>query len=95
MNKFAIMRWMRKHGFGWLIPFHFIQDDYDDGQQVLYVYRWGRVTREVWLWPDYRDFDVYYRASNAGMNRRNLYKLITAEARQGGGLTKKPVPRRL
>ena len=90
MNKFAIMRWMRRHRLGWLIPFHFIQDDYDDGQQVLYVYRWGRVTREVWFWPDYRDHEVYYRASDAGMNRRNLYRLITAEARRYGGLTKKP-----
>lgn len=78
---FLLKRWLRHHGLGFLVPFTFVQDDYKYGIQCLYVYRWGRLTVEQWLWPDHRDIEILDRLRKNGIrNDKVLYKVIQSEA---------------
>ena len=81
--QFLLKRWLRLHRLGFLVPFNYAQDDYDDGIQTLIVWRWGRKTVERYRWPSYRDIDILDRLRKRGMiNRKQLYKVIQAEAKR-------------
>ena len=78
--QFIIKRWLRRHKLGWVIPFDFYQDDYDDSYQHLIVYRWGKKSIETYLWSGRRDIEILDRLRNKGViNKRILYKVIQAE----------------
>lgn len=81
--KFLLKRWLRRHKLGWTIPFDYVQDDYDDGIQTLYVRRWGCSELERWRWPSYRDVGILDRLKDSGVtSRRQLYAVIGVEARK-------------
>lgn len=81
--QFLLKRWLRFHKLGFLVPFNFVQDDYDDSIQTLYVWRWGRLTIERYRWPSYHDVEILDRLRKKGMiNRKQLYKVILAEAKR-------------
>lgn len=70
-------RFMRKIRLGFIIPFYFIQDDYDDGIQTLTVFRFGKSTIEKRVWENF-DHNYYYSFKMNGFYRNNktLYKII-------------------
>ena len=74
-----------------LLPHFHHQNEYSGGISTIYVCRWGRWTRERWQWPSYRDEEVRDRCAAHGMSRRNIYRLIQAEAQL---LERKPSTRR-
>jgi hypothetical protein len=81
--QFLLKRWLRRNKLGFLVPFTYAVDDYDDGLQTLTVWRWGKKTVERYQWPHYRDVEILDRLRKRGMiNRRQLYRVILAEARR-------------
>ena len=65
---------------GRFVPFFFRQDDYDDGVQTLYVWRWGRLSIEKWYWPGERH-ELYYKLKDV-LPRKHLYAAVTKLARR-------------
>ncbi len=81
--QYLLKRWLRRSGLGFLVPFDYYQDDYDDSIQTLIVLRWGTSTVERYEWPYHRDVELLSRLRSNGMiNKRQLYKVIQAEARR-------------
>lgn len=80
--QFLLRRWLRSKSLGFLVPFDYSQDGYDDGLQTIYVRRWGVTKKEIWKWPEFRDIEILDRLRKKGMiKRRDLYRVISSEAK--------------
>ena len=74
--KHWIIQLLRKYKLGWIIPFYFYQDDYDDGIQRLSVYRWGKYSGEVYQWINYNHDHYYAVSATYFLSRKQLYTFI-------------------
>lgn len=71
----------RKYKLHHLIPFYFAQEGYHYGRQVLAVWRWGRLTWEVWDWNQGIDIEFFYDLQKKGATDSELYDRIKFSAK--------------
>jgi len=79
---FLLKRWLRGNRLGFLVPFNFSQDDYDDGIQVLIVWRFGKRSTEKYRWSGL-NHDIYYRLHDSHQfSKKEIYKAIQIFAKR-------------
>jgi hypothetical protein len=72
---------LREFNLHFLVPFHFVQEDYRNGKQLLLVWRWGRSTWEIW--DHGADFDPGFFDSlrKKGATASEIYSRIKLNGR--------------
>ena len=77
-NPFNLLRQLNLH---FLVPFHFAQEDYRKGKQLLLLWRWGQSTWEIWDHGSDFDPGFFDSLKRKGATDSELYSRIKLNGR--------------